>query len=642
MGEPFRGRVGLGFDIPDTIPEEEEIRKALRRMRNGKAPGPSKIRVEHLKDWADAYEAGMAAEVEGTAIPESVQERAMHWSLVVVLIQGIFQEGKVPAAFRNAVLVLIPKTDTKYRGIALLETLYKLCSSVINRRICANVGWDDGVHGFREGRSCTSAIVENKLLAEKIRSEGTVLYEIFLDLTKAYDTVDRERLFLLLSDYGVGPKCLAVLRTTWTGGLLVPKKGGRYGNPLNTGRGVRQGDIISPTLFNIIVDAVLRFERSWGGQGVTRERIPDVRFYADDGMIAGTDAREVQRALDAIIEGFSRMGVRVNRSKTKWMYVAGSTRVNRIQHGAYCNLIKAGQDSYLDRGRQIIGCPVCDKRVQRRCVQRHLLHQHPERLGQHKIDFFSPTPQRASGPRRWTVDTPPVCCPVPLCPYEADTVTALFRHMAARHPEDEVQVEGYPGYYKCPECNQYVKGATPTQRHLRSATCKRGRKRRQAKEAEEALSDALSDLPTFYIEGREVERVESFTYLGRELTTSDNDLQACMRNLAKAKAKWGAISRVLKWDGATVPYRSRIYLIVVATVLLYGSETWVVTDRMKAALESFHHGCARHITRKYITPGWGRRGRGRVLGVSINGRSAATSKSEANYGLPHETQGRFL
>ena len=107
MGEPFRGRVGLGFDIPDTIPEEEEIRKALRRMRNGKAPGPSKIRVEHLKDWADAYEAGMAAEVEGTAIPESVQERAMHWSLVVVLIQGIFQEGKVPAAFRNAVLVLI-------------------------------------------------------------------------------------------------------------------------------------------------------------------------------------------------------------------------------------------------------------------------------------------------------------------------------------------------------------------------------------------------------------------------------------------------------------------------------------------------------------------------------------------------------
>ena len=230
--------------------------------------------------------------------------------------------------------------------------------------------------------------------------------------------------------------------------------------------------------------------------------------------------------------------------------------------------------------------------------QRHLLHQHPERLGQHKIDFFSPTPH--SGPRRWTVDTPPVCCPVPLCPYEADTVTALFRHMAARHPEDEVQVEGYPGYYKCPECNQYVKGATPTQRHLRSATCKRGRKRRQAKEAEEALSDALSDLPTFYIEGREVERVESFTYLGRELTTSDNDLQACMRNLAKAKAKWGAISRVLKRDGATVPYRSRIYLIVVATVLLYGSETWVVTDRMKAALESFHHGCARHITRKYI------------------------------------------
>ena len=198
------------------------------------------------------------------------------------------------------------------------------------------------------------------------------------------------------------------------------------------------------------------------------------------------------------------------------MYVCREKRVNRIQHGAYCNLVQGGPDSYVDRGRQQIKCPVCDKRMQRRCVQRHLLHAHPEWLGQHKIDFFSPTPQRASGPRRWTVEAPPVVCPVPLCPYEAQNVSTLFRHMAARHPMDEITVEGYPGYYKCPECQQYVKGVVPSQRHLSSQSVARGKKRRQGKEAEEVMAEQLANLPTFYIEGEEVERVDSFTYLGRK------------------------------------------------------------------------------------------------------------------------------
>ena len=54
-------------------------------------------------------------------------------------------------------------------------------------------------------------------------------------------------------------------------------------------------------------------------------------------------------------------------------------------------------------------------------------------------------------------------------------VSNLFRHMAARHPLDEISVEGYPGYYKCPECQQYMKGVVPSQRHLSSMSCARGK-----------------------------------------------------------------------------------------------------------------------------------------------------------------------
>ena len=366
---------------------------------------------------------------------------------------------------------------------------------------------------------------------------------------------------------------------------------------VTTSRGVSQGDIISPTLFNIIIDAILHFERHRMAWSVGPQRSPDVRFYADDGAIAGTDPAAIQASLDVIIAAFKKMGVYVNRGKTKWMYVAGVQRVNRIQHGAYCSLIRGGKDSYLDRGRQVVRCPVCNDSIQRRCIQRHISNLHPESVGQAKIDFFSPTPQRPSGPRRYVVDTIPTACPVPHCPYEATNLTSLFRHMAARHPVDEVIVVGHPGYNKCPECQQYVKGAMPATRHLRSELCKQGKKRWKARLAAEELATQLGNLPTFYVEGEPIERVENFTYLGRlspPLTTIYKLVCATWR---KPRPNGGALSRLLIKDGASCAYRSRIYLVVVSTVLLYGAETWELTDRIRRVLEAFHHSCARSITR---------------------------------------------
>ena len=118
--------------------------------------------------------------------------------------------------------------------------------------------------------------------------------------------------------------------------------------------------------------------------------------------------------------------------------------------------------------------------------------------------------------------------------------------------------------------------------------------------ADEELAEQLGNLPTFYVEGEPIAQVESFTYLRRVITSTDDDLQACLRNLAKAKAKWGPLSRILIKDGASCAYKSRIYLVVVSTVLLYGAETWVLTDRIRRVLQAFHHSCARSITRTFI------------------------------------------
>lgn len=62
----------------------------------------------------------------------------------------------------------------------------------------------------------------------------------------------------LLQEYGVGEKMRNVIENYWEKQLVVVRKGKFFGNPFHPTRGVTQGDIISPTLFNIVVDTVVR------------------------------------------------------------------------------------------------------------------------------------------------------------------------------------------------------------------------------------------------------------------------------------------------------------------------------------------------------------------------------------------------
>ena len=138
------------FEVPDHVPDEEEIRVALGRLKRHKAPGPSGLSVDVLKDWAE--------------------EGGEKWQRVVSLVQWCVETGEGPQSFKYGALVLIPKAEHgKYRGIALLESVYKLISGLINRRVTNSVKYHDSVHGFRTGRSCSTAILEAKLEMQRAR-----------------------------------------------------------------------------------------------------------------------------------------------------------------------------------------------------------------------------------------------------------------------------------------------------------------------------------------------------------------------------------------------------------------------------------------------------------------------------------------
>jgi len=130
--------------------------------------------------------------------------------------------------------------------------------------------------------------------------------------------------------------------------------------------------------------------------------------------------------------------------------------------------------------------------------------------------------------------------------------------------------------------------------HRNTADCRYGRDLWRQREAAEAARRAQGQ--TFTACDVQLETVTSFRYLGRIITSTDDDWPALYRNLTKARKRWGMVSRVLVRDGASPRAMAMFYKAVVQSVLLYGSETWVLTDRMLKTLTGFHHRAARRIT----------------------------------------------
>ena len=78
------------------------------------------------------------------------------------------------------------------------------------------------------------------------------------------------------------------------------------------------------------------------------------------------------------------------------------------------------------------------------------------------------------------------------------------------------------------------------------------------------------------------------SYLGRLLAQDDDDIQAIRAQLRKARATWARVGQVLRSENASPWVAAKFYKAVVQAVLLYGSETWVLSPTALARLEGFH------------------------------------------------------
>ena len=85
--------------------------------------------------------------------------------------------------------------------------------ALINISLCASLQMHNALHGFRSRRVMVTAIVELKLTQELVSMDQYTIFLVFLDFSKAYATVDQDRLLLTLEGYGAGPWLCGILET---------------------------------------------------------------------------------------------------------------------------------------------------------------------------------------------------------------------------------------------------------------------------------------------------------------------------------------------------------------------------------------------------------------------------------------------
>ncbi|KAK3513822.1 hypothetical protein QTP70_028862, partial [Hemibagrus guttatus] len=271
---------------------KDEVRKALKRMKSGKAVGPDDIPVEVWKCLGEAA-------VE----------------FLTSLFNRVLESERMPEEWRRSVLVPIFKNKgdvqscSNYRGIKLMSHTMKLWERVVEARLRKVVEICEQQYGFMPRKSTTDAIFALRILMEKYRDGQRELHCVFVDLEKAYDRVPREELWHCMRKSGVAEKYVRVVQDMYERSRTVVRCAVGQTEEFKVEVGLHQGSALSPFLFAIVMDQLSE---------EVRQESPWTMMFADDIVIC-SESRE--QNLERWRFALERRGMKVSRSKTEYMCV---------------------------------------------------------------------------------------------------------------------------------------------------------------------------------------------------------------------------------------------------------------------------------------------------------------------------------
>ncbi|KAK3505951.1 hypothetical protein QTP70_019265, partial [Hemibagrus guttatus] len=308
---------------------KDEVRKALKRMKSGKAVGPDDIPVEVWKCLGEAAVEFLAS-----------------------LFNRVLESERMPEEWRRSVLVPIFKNKgdvqscSNYRGIKLMSHTMKLWERVVEARLRKVVEICEQQYGFMPRKSTTDAIFALRILMEKYRDGQRELHCVFVDLEKAYDRVPREELWYCMRKSGVAEKYVRVVQDMYERSRTVVRCAVGQTEEFNVEVGLHQGSALSPFLFAIVMDQLSE---------EVRQESPWTMMFADDIVICSESREQVEENLERWRFALERRGMKVSRSKTEYMCVnerEGSGTVRLLKSSAAqkaCNWLNSvvGKNSLL-------------------------------------------------------------------------------------------------------------------------------------------------------------------------------------------------------------------------------------------------------------------------------------------------------
>ena len=175
--------------------------------------------------------------------------------------------------------------------------------------------------GFRKGRGTRDQIANIRWIIEKAREFQKNIYVCFIDYAKAFDCVDHNKLWKILKEMGRLDHLTCFLRNLYAGQEATVRTGHGTTDWYQIGKGVCQGCILLPCLFNLYAEYIMRnagLEETQAGIKIARRNINHLR-YADDTTLMAESEEELKSLLMKVKEESEKVGLNLSIQKMKIM-----------------------------------------------------------------------------------------------------------------------------------------------------------------------------------------------------------------------------------------------------------------------------------------------------------------------------------
>ena len=187
--------------------------------------------------------------------------------------------------------------------------------------------------GFRPGRSTVDQLFTLRQVTEKYLERGKDLYCCYIDFEKAFDSVWQEGVWKALRFFGFSSKIIKLLQSLYLKSESAVRVNGDLTDWFSTTVGVRQGCVISPLLFNLLLELVMLYathDTTIGAQ-IQGYLISNLRF-ADDIVLLAENVTDLQTIVDKVFQSSSDLGLKINIAKTEVQTISRNRNPAQHQH----------------------------------------------------------------------------------------------------------------------------------------------------------------------------------------------------------------------------------------------------------------------------------------------------------------------